>query len=341
MNKDSTNNIFRPSILSIRNEEETKMKKSDTAGSLSETLSSMSMGEQINRDDLKKAATKAKNLEEIMEEDNKGFHGEGGRRTEQEEQLNFLKMRLLETEIAAREAETEKIRKRSKPMNSKQQLFSGKESENVKDWLFITNLNLETAEVNEELKTVTAAGYLRENALQVYRQATEETELTWEKFKELLIKKFYKKDTNVDLIKKLYELKQTDSLTKYIEQFTYLMNQTSNIQENIKIHMFRNGTEKQIEAEIAYRNPGTLDEAIEIAEAYQRSFGSKTAKTQQTAYYSTHYRTQQNNQNSNTRRRDGNCHYCGIYGHFEADCYKKKKEGNTSQRNSNNQNQNR
>jgi hypothetical protein len=55
-------------------------------------------------------------------------------------------------------------------MNSSQPLFMGKFSENVEDWLFTTEINMRAAGILEDRKVDIAAGYLRENALQVFKQ---------------------------------------------------------------------------------------------------------------------------------------------------------------------------
>ena len=99
-------------------------------------------------------------------------------------------------------------KRKAKTLNSKQLTFYGTGNENEKDWLFSTNLNMEAAHVDEEDKTTIAAGYLRNNALQVYRQAVAENDkIDWDDFQNLMIKKFSRKDSETDLIKQLMELK--------------------------------------------------------------------------------------------------------------------------------------
>lgn len=65
-------------------------------------------------------------------------------------------------------------------MNSQQSCFSGKENENIDNWLFDINLNLAASFIPEKLKLVRAAGYLREIALQKFRQIINENpKITW------------------------------------------------------------------------------------------------------------------------------------------------------------------
>ena len=54
---------------------------------------------------------------------------------------------------------------RQKSMNSFQPFFSSKIEEDVSDWLFTTELNLNAAFVTQENRAVVAASYLRANAL--------------------------------------------------------------------------------------------------------------------------------------------------------------------------------
>ena len=126
-----------------------------------------------------------------------------------------------------------------------------------------------------------------------------------------------------------------------------MVNQTKGLPENIKVHMFKNGTDKTLEAEITYRNPETLDEAIEIAEAFQRSYGTKT-KTQHSAnfsYYGNQNYDSQNYGNRNYSNRsnyinrfDENCQCCGRPGQFTSEHYRKSNDENYSYRNPYNRN---
>ena len=427
----NNNNLLKASVLSPSNEEDPKIKKSETNESISNMFGNIRISDQVNKDLFKRAAVIAKQIEikeendknlgdtktdknnrnlldysnnqdlfkkaaiiakqiEIEEENDRNlgdtknfgnnlFDTDKNNRNlvdysnnqtftdnriydrEQELKLKFLEIQIehekekflqekekfiLEKEKY--ELEMNKLKNKSKPLNSKQQTFSGKENENVKDWLFTINLNLQTAEVSENQKAVVAAGYLRDNAIQIYRQATENKKLNWEEFNDLLIKKFFKKDTQVDLIKKLFDLKQNETLSKYIEQFTYWINQTKNVSEDIKVHMFKNGTDKNLEAEITYRNPQTLDEAIEIAEAFQRSYGTKTTKTQHSAnfsYYGNQNYDSQNygnrnysNRSNHTNRFDENCQCCGRPGQFTSESYRRRNDENYSYRNPYNRN---
>ena len=86
---------------------------------------------------------------------------------------------------------------------------------------------MDAAFIDEVERTTVAAGYLRNNALQVYRQAAEAGNLNWKQFKDLMIRKFSRKDTETELIKQLMELKQSNTVTNYIEKFTYFKHQQS------------------------------------------------------------------------------------------------------------------
>ena len=322
------------------------IQKSETETSLSELLENFSIGNRLNRDDLKKAIGRAKELENIIDTDitmsgtQDDAANETGSKNQQQNYGNDALQELvrIQTEFFRKQMELESYGKRkAKTLNSKQQTFYGTVNENVKDWLFSTNLNMEAAHVEEDEKTTIAAGYLRNNALQVYRQAVAENDIDWDDFQNLMIKKFSRKDTETDLIKQLMELKQTGNVATYIEKFTYLVNQTTTLAESIKVYMFKSGMEKDIEAEITYRNPQTLDDAIEIAQDRERSYGSKNATTN-SAFLVNRY--QQDNNQQNRTRRQGNCNYCGIIGHYAFECYKKNREEGNLNRNRQNNNNN-
>ncbi len=256
------------------------MKKSDTIDSLSSKLEQISLSNNIKREDLKSAAIEARTLENRLkeqlneditmnEENSSKTSQEGGPGTSTEnrenlfDQLAKLQMEFMQSQI--------RERKKVKHINFKQNTFAGTGNDNIREWLFTINLNLDAAYVEDDDKTLIAAGYLRDNAMQVYRQATQNKKLDWEEFQKLMINKFTRKDSETDLVKKLMELTQTTTIKDYIERFIYILNQTNGIPENIKVYMFKTGIDKKVETEITYRNPKNIDEAIEIAQDVERT----------------------------------------------------------------------
>lgn len=103
----------------------------------------------------------------------------------------------LETErLRLEQLKKEKIN--TKNINPTQKTFSGRSNVSgeleIIDWLYLLNLNLDLANIEEHQKTLVAASYLRGNASQVYRQATETKSLNWKEFKELMLKNFLKRE---------------------------------------------------------------------------------------------------------------------------------------------------
>ena len=74
--------------------------------------------------------------------------------------------------------------------------------------------------------------------------------LSWEEVKDLLIKKYKKKNKELSITNQLYQLTQTDSVASYSEKFTYLINQIDELTEPVKICMFTNNINKEIAKEI-------------------------------------------------------------------------------------------
>jgi hypothetical protein len=128
---------------------------------------------------------------------------------------------------------------------------------------------MSAAGVHESRKLYVAAGYLRENALQVFRQMTRQRrdEPTWKEFKREFAKRFKCEQSNESLVQKLCSLSQNGSLDAYVEQFTYLVNQGS-LAEDVMVGLFARGLSSDLHAEVKYRRPRTLREAINIVMQY-------------------------------------------------------------------------
>lgn len=244
----------------------------------------------------------------------------------EKEQLQIEKEKI---QIEKEKAQIQNLKKNENKsgikINPTQRTFSGfiDEKIDIKEWLYILNLNMEVAGVEEEKKAIIGATYLRGNASQIYRQASEKEELNWEDFKELMEKNFLKGNNEVELIGKLWKLKQDETVEKYVERFRYLLNQTKEINENVKINMFKNGLEKDVLADLEYQEPETIDAAIKCAEKFARSYGSgKMHKINIMKFGNNNIRQYPYTFRNNFT---GNCNFCGYQGHMEKDCFKKQK----------------
>jgi hypothetical protein len=102
---------------------------------------------------------------------------------------------------------------KEKPINQTQPTFGEKTDENVDNWIFTTDLNLEAANIPNRDKIKIASGYLRDNALQ---EATNNTHLDRNEFKRCLKQRFQKANYQGDKLKKLMRIRQKGSVEQYI-----------------------------------------------------------------------------------------------------------------------------
>ena len=204
-------------------------------------------------------------------------------------------------------------------MNSAQPLFRGKFNEDVDEWLFTTTTNMEAAGIQPNRKVIVAAGYLRENALQVYRQLCKlGGTVTWTAFRDALKNRFGAGEATESLVRKLCSLKQEASLEDYIDKFTATANK-GNLPEEVTVGLFSKGLTPELSSEVAYRKPGTLVEAIRmVVEFATFKLGHKFG-AQAVASYA-----------GPSAKKVGDCYNCGRAGHFAKDCYARKKADGSS-----------
>jgi hypothetical protein len=89
-------------------------------------------------------------------------------------------------------------------MSSAQPLFSGKLNENMEDWLFTAEINIKAAGIQDDRKVMVAAGYLRDNALQAFKQLQRGYgELSWSEFKKEFLKRFSITQTNEAIVESM------------------------------------------------------------------------------------------------------------------------------------------
>ena len=191
--------------------------------------------------------------------------------------------KINEAVVLAYEAITERLnteKKRPLSIPASQPLFSGLFTENVDMWLTITENNYSISNIPLDQYVKYTLSYLREIALQTYRSLlTDNSVVTWIELKAHFIKRFSPLNLNLSLIKQLTQLKQTGDLTTYIDKFLFIMNQTHDISKDHQIFHFTQNLLPQLRQEIEYRQPKTLQEAIDFAKAYidshpQQNFAS-------------------------------------------------------------------
>ena len=124
------------------------------------------------------------------------------------------------------------------------------------------------------------------------------------------------------------KLHQNGTVTEYIKKFMYLINQTSDVSELIKVHLFRKNLKPSISSEIRYQKPKTLNEACNIATEYEASYSRRSS---QRADFNEVY-------NTSTKGQDNKyCTFCKKKGHIYKECYKLKNRNKNNGNKSNNQ----
>ncbi|RNA19174.1 hypothetical protein BpHYR1_031200 [Brachionus plicatilis] len=89
------------------------------------------------------------------------------------------------------------------------------------------------------------------------------------------------KNKNIDdiVIKKLVRMKQNGSIEEYINQFQLSLNQTSDIDEKMKIRLFKFNIRPEIEGYLNMREPETIDQAFSWAILYENNFKETTRES--------------------------------------------------------------
>jgi predicted aspartyl protease len=206
-------------------------------------------------------------------------------------------------------------------MNSTQPLYKGKFNEDLDEWLWTTETNLNAAGIEGARQVIVAAGYLRENAQQAYRQiCTKFKYLDWETFKLEMRARFEYSESTEVLVGKLCALKQEGGVEEYIEKFTYIANR-GNLDDAVAVGLFVKGLAPELAGETRYKKPKTLNAAIHVVlDFVQVKLGQKIGQPAATANYV-----------GTTARKDA-CFKCGTPGHFARDCRKKGSELQRSDR---------
>ena len=121
----------------------------------------------------------------------------------------------LETQIASLNQKFIEKTNRKLAITS-QPLFSGKSNDNVDMWLFTTESNYQIAHVSIGEYVFTMRAYLRDLALQTYRNLLiDYPNTTWDELKAHFETQFLAKNINRTCLAKLALLRQTKDLQSY------------------------------------------------------------------------------------------------------------------------------
>ena len=197
-------------------------------------------------------------------------------------------------------------------VNSSQTVFSGKSSEDVDAWLYTLDLNLDVANIPERLRVSYAGSYMKDQALQYFRQIkSRKQNINWIEFQKEFKKRFRAPDYDQKLLRKVMDFKQIGSISKYVDEFTLLVNQITEITEEMKVIIFRKNIDPDIDGLLSINDPKTLDEAINFAIKYGETIAKKSSDIKSVNYI----------QKYPSKNVDNiTCYNCRLKGHYSTKC---------------------
>lgn len=135
-----------------------------------------------------------------------------------------------------------------------------------------TYLAAEGANLSSSSIVTVAAAYLKDSALNWYRQHEQAVAVgkaqpyaSWDEFKKAFIARFTPVDPEVDARERLDRLTQTRSVFAYAQEFNTYMLELPHMDENDRIHRFIRGLKPEVRIHVKLQQPTTLHDAVELA----------------------------------------------------------------------------
>ncbi|KAG7979636.1 hypothetical protein I3843_05G140800 [Carya illinoinensis] len=143
---------------------------------------------------------------------------------------------------------------------------------------------------DERVKVRTASLYLTNLAGTWWRRKHSEIEKStcsidsWEEFKRELKRQFYPENVAIHARKRMKELKHTSSIRNYVEEFSALMLQITNMSEEDLLFNFTDGLKSWVAQELKRRGVNDISTALTVAETleefeYHKSDNSSRPKS--------------------------------------------------------------
>ncbi len=196
--------------------------------------------------------------------------------------------------------------------------FCGNLNEDIRIWLFQFEQCMIINQIPESMWTQLSFPYLKDNAAIWYLSTFQEkdtSKYSWNKFKKMIKSTFEPYDNSTLLRSKLKSLKQGNDLDVYIKEIRLILMQLPDMSELDKIEYFIDGLKPKTQKWIRYERAQTLEQAIEYATSYERSFfGSKPKESKQRSL---------KNDESKQKSKKVECYLCKGRGHYATSCPKR------------------
>ncbi|CAF1347029.1 unnamed protein product [Didymodactylos carnosus] len=178
------------------------------------------------------------------------------------------------------------IMRRNDSFNNPPPLYDGKGGDNVVSWLFQVEELYRVKKLVGDDQLCYASTFLRDAALQWYHSERKEIDdcikqpiLNFLEFKQRIRLAFEPPHHQQLLRQQLKMLKQTTAAQQYIYEFRNILGRIDAMVEPDKVTYFIDGLRGRTKAEMSYKAPAILAEAITIAITYDTAYFSTTSVT--------------------------------------------------------------
>lgn len=153
--------------------------------------------------------------------------------------------------------------------------YHGYNNENITTWIFQVENYFYLRGIGGTTRIHYVSSFLDKHALLWFHQVMQSISAntrpqfeSWNDFVQELKTQFIPANLQQLLRKRLRYLKQKNHVLEYINSFRGILSQITTIEEADKINYFIEGLLPAAKTELYYRNPGTLEEAITIANSF-------------------------------------------------------------------------
>ncbi len=154
-------------------------------------------------------------------------------------------------------------------------VFEGTHKEDFNQWLFKVEMDIETNGLSNKQAALAICMKLKGTPLYKYQTYHEQcksnnTELSWIAFKDVLKQQYQRNDTEFNLRRSLRALKKRNcqTLKDYDDEFLRITHAIGGMSSGEKIDAYVEGLEEDLFREVVKNNPKTIEEAMRIADTF-------------------------------------------------------------------------